>query len=80
MGQAELNFVLLDSSLTDVERLIAAMVQARVAVEQRMWSHPQEPTGEEWWGCGAKEGHYEARAAGWRSPARSQFGAVELVP
>jgi hypothetical protein len=25
------------------------MVQARGAVEHRSWSHPQEPTGEEWW-------------------------------
>jgi hypothetical protein len=25
------------------------MVQARDAVERRSWSHPQEPTGEEWW-------------------------------
>ena len=25
------------------------MVQARDAVEHRSWSHPQEPTGEEWW-------------------------------
>jgi hypothetical protein len=27
----------------------AAMVQARDAVEHRSWSHPQQPTGEEWW-------------------------------
>jgi hypothetical protein len=25
------------------------MLQARDAVERRAWSHPQEPTGEEWW-------------------------------
>jgi hypothetical protein len=25
------------------------MLQARVAVETRSWSHPQEPTTEEWW-------------------------------
>ena len=25
------------------------MVQARDAVESCSWSHPQEPTGEEWW-------------------------------
>src|SRR5256886_16073340 len=25
------------------------MVPARDAVEHRSWSHPQEPTGEEWW-------------------------------
>jgi hypothetical protein len=43
------NFALLDVSQPEVARLIAAMVQARDAVEQRTWSHPQEPTGEEWW-------------------------------
>jgi len=43
------NFILLDATLPDVSRLLAAMVQARDAVESRPWSHPQEPTGEEWW-------------------------------
>jgi hypothetical protein len=43
------NFVLLDASLPDVARLVIAMVQARDAVEYHSWSHPQEPTGEEWW-------------------------------
>ena len=43
------NFVLLDPSLPDVARFVAAMVQARDAVESRSWSHPQEPTTEEWW-------------------------------
>jgi hypothetical protein len=43
------NFVLLDATLPDIARLVTAMVQARDAVERRSWSHPQEPTGEEWW-------------------------------
>jgi hypothetical protein len=43
------NFVLLDATLPEVTSLIAAMVQARDAVERRSWSHPQEPTTEEWW-------------------------------
>jgi hypothetical protein len=43
------NFVILDGSLPDVGRLVAAMLQARAAVESRSWSHPQEPTTEEWW-------------------------------
>ena len=43
------NFALLDVSRPEVARLIAAMVQARDAVEHRSWSHPQQPTGEEWW-------------------------------
>ena len=43
------NFVLLDAVLPDVARLVTAMVQARDAVERRSWSHPQEPTSEEWW-------------------------------
>ena len=42
-------FVLLDAALPDVARLVAAIVQARDAVERRSWSHPQEPTDEEWW-------------------------------
>jgi hypothetical protein len=43
------NFALLDVSRPEVARLIAAMVQARDAVKRRSWSHPREPTGEEWW-------------------------------
>jgi hypothetical protein len=33
----------------EVASLVAAMLQARDAVERRSWAHPQEPTGEEWW-------------------------------
>jgi hypothetical protein len=40
------NFVRLDTTLPDVARLVAAMVQARDAVEYHSWSHPQELTGE----------------------------------
>jgi hypothetical protein len=43
------NFVLLDSTRPDIANLVVAMLQARDAVERRSWSHPQEPTGEEWW-------------------------------
>jgi hypothetical protein len=43
------NFALLPASQPDIARLVRAMVQARDAVERRSWSHPQEPTGEEWW-------------------------------
>ena len=43
------NFALIDVSRPEVARLIAAMVQARDAVEHRTWSHPQEPMGEAWW-------------------------------
>jgi hypothetical protein len=43
------NFTLLDSSLPEIGRLISAMLQARAAVERRSWSHPQEPTSEDWW-------------------------------
>jgi hypothetical protein len=43
------NFVLLDTALPDVASLVTAMLQARDAVKRRSWSHPQEPTGEEWW-------------------------------
>jgi hypothetical protein len=43
------NFALLDMSHPEVVSLVAAMLQARDAVDRRSWSHPQEPTGEEWW-------------------------------
>jgi hypothetical protein len=43
------NFTLLNLSLPEVATLVAAMVQARDAVNNRSWSHPQEPTTEEWW-------------------------------
>jgi hypothetical protein len=43
------NFTLLDMSQPDVARLVSAMVQARDAVSNGSWSHPQEPTTEEWW-------------------------------
>jgi hypothetical protein len=43
------NFVLLDATLPDVARLVTAMLQAREAIDRRSWSHPQEPTGDEWW-------------------------------
>ena len=43
------NFSLLDSSHPEIADLLAAMLQARAAVERRSWSHPQEPTGEDWW-------------------------------
>jgi hypothetical protein len=43
------NFVLLDTSRSDIAHLLVAMLQAREAVDRRSWSHPQEWTGEEWW-------------------------------
>src|SRR5262249_44967992 len=43
------NFVLLDSARPDIANLVIAMLQACDAVGRRSWSHPQEPTGEEWW-------------------------------
>jgi hypothetical protein len=43
------NFTLLNLSLPEVATLVAAMVQARDAVESSSWSHPQEPTTENWW-------------------------------
>jgi hypothetical protein len=41
------NFVLLDTTLPQVARLVTAMVQARDAVERWSWAHPQEPTSNE---------------------------------
>jgi hypothetical protein len=43
------NFTLLDSSLSEIGRLISAMLRARDAVDCRSRSHPQEPTSEDWW-------------------------------
>jgi len=43
------NFALLEMSHPEVASLVAAMLQARDAVERRSWSHQQEPTGEAWW-------------------------------
>ena len=43
------NFTLFESSLPEIGRLVSAMLQARDAVERRSWSHPQEPTNEDWW-------------------------------
>jgi hypothetical protein len=43
------NFSRLDSGRPDISRLLVAMLQARDALTRRSWSHPQEPTGEEWW-------------------------------
>jgi hypothetical protein len=43
------HFSWLDTGRPDVSRLLVAMLQARDALKRRSWSHPQEPTGEEWW-------------------------------
>jgi len=49
MPQIAPNFALLDMSHPGVASLVAAMLQARDTVERRSWSHPQEPTTDEWW-------------------------------
>src|SRR3954463_12032990 len=43
------NFARLDVSRPEVSRLVTAMLQARQAVVQRSWSHPQEDTPDDWW-------------------------------
>jgi len=43
------NFALLDMHHPEVAKLVGAMLQARDAVGRRSWSHPMEPTTEEWW-------------------------------
>ena len=48
MARPTPNFVILDGSFPDVGRLVTAMLKAGEAVENRSWSHPQEPTTEEW--------------------------------
>jgi hypothetical protein len=49
-GTVRPNLVMLDLSQPEVAILVVAMLQARSAVGRRSWSHPQEPTSEEWWG------------------------------
>jgi hypothetical protein len=49
MARPTPNFLILDGSFPDVGRVVIAMLKARDAVESRSWSHPQEPTTEEWW-------------------------------
>jgi hypothetical protein len=43
------NFAILDSRRPQVATLMAAMLRARDAISRKSWSHPQEPTSEEWW-------------------------------
>src|SRR5262245_11162047 len=43
------NFALLDCTLPEIAIPLRAMLQARDAVERRVWSHSQEPVSEEWW-------------------------------
>jgi hypothetical protein len=45
-----LNFARLNTDRPEISRLVTAMLQAREALVRGAWSHPQEPTGEEWWG------------------------------
>jgi hypothetical protein len=44
------------------------MLQAREAAERRLWSHPQEPTTEEWWAdvTPTREAAMAAFAKSWR--------------
>ena len=43
------NFARLDVNRPEVSRLVTAMLQARHAVVQRSWSHPQEDSPDDWW-------------------------------
>jgi hypothetical protein len=49
MRTAAPNFTRLDSTRPEVSVIIAAMLQARQAVERRSWVFPQEPTDDCWW-------------------------------
>jgi hypothetical protein len=50
MNKRPPNFTRLDSTRTEVSVIIAAMLQARQAVERRAWASPQQPTDDYWWG------------------------------
>ena len=43
------NFARLDVARPEVSQLVTAMLQARQAVVQRSWSHPQEDSSDDWW-------------------------------
>ena len=43
------NFARLDVARPEVSQLVTAMLQARQAVIQRSWSHPQEDASDDWW-------------------------------
>ena len=49
MARASPNFTFLDMSRRELASLVTAMLQARDAVDRRLWSHPREPTSEAWW-------------------------------
>jgi hypothetical protein len=65
------NFFILDGSLPDVGRLVAAMLKARQAIETRSWSHPQEPTTDEWWADVLADPRAQIRKTSRQSLARS---------
>jgi hypothetical protein len=70
------NFALLDSSNPEIASLIGAMLQARDAVGRRSWSHPQEPTSDEWWAdVPADPSRSQARAAHRLSRQKSVLSA-----
>ena len=69
------NFVLLDATLPDVARLVAAMVQAREAVDRRSWAHPQEPTGEE---CGPMSWPILVRVGESGAPVTSRCSVLSI--
>ena len=43
------NFARLDTDRPEISRLVTAMLQARQAIVQRSWSHPQEDSSDDWW-------------------------------
>jgi hypothetical protein len=67
------NFVFLDSSNGEIARLIAAMLLARDAVARRSWSHPAEPTTEEWWADVLADPRARRRDRRDRSTGRSHY-------
>jgi hypothetical protein len=49
MAKPKPNFIRLDTNLPDVAVVVAAMLQAREAVEHHHWSSSHEPATEFWW-------------------------------
>jgi hypothetical protein len=74
------NFTLLDTSRPEVATLVLAMLQAREAVENRSWSHPQEPTTEEWWADVLADQAGSLRRDKYHKPKRADRHYVTIGP
>jgi hypothetical protein len=66
------NFARLATDRPEISRLVTAMLQARQAIVQRSWSHPQEDSSDDWWA----DVLADPRA---RRPTRAQSGGTMAI-